>query len=47
MYDIYYNRYGDSDRHEIFRGSYMELLDHLSDLYMDHCSDIEYYELVG
>lgn len=47
MYDIYYNKRGDCDLHEVFTGSYMELLDHLSDLYMDHCSNIEYYELVG
>ena len=47
MYDIYYDRRGDYDLHEVFKGSYMELLDHLSDLYMDRCFNIEYHALVG
>lgn len=45
MYDIYYDRRGDSDLHEIFIGSQMELHDHISDLLMLGCYNIEFYKV--
>ena len=44
MFDIYYdsNR-GETDLHEFFIGTYPELLDHVSDLVMFGCNNIEFY----
>ena len=44
MYDIYYDTRGGCDLHELFFGSQMELLDHISDLMMFGCWNIEYIE---
>ena len=43
MYDIYYDHGNSTDIYECFRGSFSELLEHVSDLIADRCSNIEYY----